>query len=386
MRTWIASAISGFLVLAPLASFGATLDLDAWKVTASDDGASRLNLSVEYTGSEEIAPAPAVLTVPIEAPVTDTVEATVVPIAVTPGDVLINEFVSDPVTGQPEWVELTNTTDHLITVDGWYLQEGSGKTTKLEGWIAPGGFLVIEGIGGSLNNGGDLIQLYTPDDEWIDGVAYGSWENATAPSTSDPLSVGRDDHRVFVEMSPTAGSGNAVIEMAPSNPAEPDPASLGSPLAGGGIELEEEDLTLSSTAESTSTNSTDTPSTTNYDVTQPTAAAVSAATTCPEESSSTGDEADAATVALATPLGDVRSHAIGTRLVTEGMVSVIPGILGKQFFYLAGSGIQVYLYSAEVPLLARGDRLRGEGEVCESGNETRMMMIDSSNITLLGPG
>ncbi len=382
MRTWIASAISGFLVLAPLTSFGATIDLDAWRVTASDDGASRLNLSVEYTGNEDIAPAPAVITVPIEAPVTDTVKAAIIPIDVAPSDVLINEFVSDPVTGQPEWVELTNTTDHLIALDDWYLQEGSGKITKLEGWIAPEGFLVIEGISGSLNNGGDLIQLYTPDDEWIDGVAYGEWENATAPVASDPLSVGRDRDRMFVEMNPTAGAQNIVVEAASVDVGEEPIEDVGT---GRDLSTPEIDKPVA-LFESTSTNSTDTPSSNTYDLSQPTAAAVGAPTTCPEEPSSAGSETDAAAVAIAAPLGDIRSHALGTRLVTEGIVSVIPGVLGKQFFYLAGSGIQVYLYSAEFPLLARGDRLRVEGELRESSGESRLKVDEAAHMTLLEHG
>lgn len=391
MRTWIASAISALLMLSPAVSFGATLDLDSWRVTASESDSSQLNLSVEYMGTEQIAPAPAstptstlapasttapaVLTIPIVVAPTDTVEATIVPIDISAGDVLINEFVSDPVTGQPEWVELYNTTDHVIPLDDWYLQEGSGKATKLEGWIAPNGYFVASGISGSLNNSGDLIQLYAPNDDWIDGVAYGDWYEASAPSAPDPMSVGRDDHRQFVEMSPTPGTQNRIaIESA-------DDVTATS-------------VTSASTAPST-TSTTSSPSCTggtcpsptisnnDYDVSQPTAAAVSQTTTCPEESASGTSATDTAPVARATTIGDVRSHTLGTRLVTDGLVSVIPGILGKQFFYLAGSGIQVYLYSAEFPLLSRGDRVRVEGELRESGGEARIKVDETADIAVL---
>ena len=76
----------------------------------------------------------------------------------------------------------------------------------------------------------------------------------------------------------------------------------------------------------------------------------------------------------------------GTRLVTDGWYRLCRGILGKQFFYLAGSGIQVYLYSAEFPLLSRGDRVRVEGELRESGGEARIKVSETADITVLDHG
>ncbi|MEA3463903.1 MAG: lamin tail domain-containing protein, partial [Patescibacteria group bacterium] len=114
------------------------------------------------------------------------------------GDIVINEFVSDPADGEVEWIELYNTTSKKIILTGWTIKEGSGAKTTLEGVLAGSGenkFFIIEKPKGNLNNKGDIIILRDGNETLIDQVAYGKWEDGNtgnnAPMTGDPYSVAR---------------------------------------------------------------------------------------------------------------------------------------------------------------------------------------------------
>ncbi|MCX7779094.1 MAG: lamin tail domain-containing protein [Patescibacteria group bacterium] len=114
---------------------------------------------------------------------------------VKPGDIAINEFVSDPVDGEEEWIELYNNTDKEIDLTNWQIEEGSGVRTTLSGTISSKSFFVVEKIKGYLNNSGDIIILRGANGRIIDQVVYGSWDDGNrednAPATKDPNSVAR---------------------------------------------------------------------------------------------------------------------------------------------------------------------------------------------------
>lgn len=111
------------------------------------------------------------------------------------GDVVFNEFVSDPSDGEDEWVELYNNTENNIDLKGWTISEGSGKETILSGNILPHKYFVVEKIKGSLNNDGDLIVLRDAENNLLDKVAYGNWDDGqvkdNAPVAKDPKSIAR---------------------------------------------------------------------------------------------------------------------------------------------------------------------------------------------------
>lgn len=112
------------------------------------------------------------------------------------GEVYINEFVADPVSGSNEWVELYTTSPTAINITDWSIEDGAGSKTKLTGTI--GGvnkFWIIEKPSGSLNNAGDTIILRNKTGTIINQVTYGDWDdgntNDNAPAGEDPLSVAR---------------------------------------------------------------------------------------------------------------------------------------------------------------------------------------------------
>ena len=85
-------------------------------------------------------------------------------------------------------------------------------------------------------------------------------------------------------------------------------------------------------------------------------------------------------------LAEVRSLEVGSQVTVEGVVSVEPGLLGTQVFYLDGSGVQIYCYSKDFPDLLVGDMIRVSGEISEAGGETRIKIKGSENIEMIMSG
>ncbi len=110
------------------------------------------------------------------------------------GDIVVNEFVSDPAEGE-EWIELYNKKSFDITLAGWTLEDGVGTTATLSGTIAAGGFQVVELSSSRLNNDGDIIKLKKSNGTIIDQVSYGAWDDGNksdnALRASDPNSTAR---------------------------------------------------------------------------------------------------------------------------------------------------------------------------------------------------
>ena len=140
------------------------------------------------------------------------------------GDLLINEFLSDPVEGKNEWVEIYNPTGATIELENWYLSDGSGSKTFLSNGFKSGEkFFLIEKPKGALNNSGDEINLFSADGNLIDRIVYGDWGSSTPQNAPAPLKgfslARREDgfkngyfNEVFLPTSaPTAGFTNKIV-------------------------------------------------------------------------------------------------------------------------------------------------------------------------------
>lgn len=150
----------------------------------------------------QTAPQPQNTTSPIEnivvsTPNSTTYQPTPPPTLPQPGEVIINELVSDPTDGGEEWVELYNRTSRVIDLASWTIEDGSGAKTDLSGSLGADDssrFMVIKSPKGILNNDGELIKLLYKD-LVIDQVSYGSWDDGNisnnAPAAHDPQSLGR---------------------------------------------------------------------------------------------------------------------------------------------------------------------------------------------------
>ncbi|MCY3558909.1 MAG: lamin tail domain-containing protein [Chloroflexi bacterium] len=134
--------------------------------------------------------------------------------------VQITEILPAPQSGQPEWIELLNVSDHPIDLSGWSIGDLGGRT-ELSGVVPPGGrlviatqvfesdgaILVVERIGNGLNNDADTIFMYAPDGREVDRVTYGMDE---LPAPGSGLSLALDPARWVVTARPSPGSDDVV--------------------------------------------------------------------------------------------------------------------------------------------------------------------------------
>ncbi len=141
----------------------------------------------------------------------------------SPGQIVINEFVSIPDDEEEEWIELFNKTNSLINLNGWIIEEGSKSVTNLDGEIIAHGFAVINKPKGYLNNKGDILILKDPSGKIIDQITYGDWNDGNlrdnAPRALDSNSLARakdgldsdndfNDFRITTSI--TKGSSNII--------------------------------------------------------------------------------------------------------------------------------------------------------------------------------
>ncbi len=344
------------LLLLPYGANAALIQTDNFDVTVQENQLMKLDFAIEYTGSTSSASednsteASTNIVETVSASSTGSTATTIIATG-SKGDVIINEFVSDPVSGEDEWVELFNTSAEPISIEGWYLQEGSEKQTSLEGVVAPNEYKVIFKPKGSLNNGGDLIQLYDNHGVLMDDVVYGSFEasaSSVAPAVSDPDSVGLTPNG-WSAMTPSPGGVNIIPES----------------------EVSTASYETSTNADSDS--QTNTESSSNESTTE---------TTEPDDQQEAAPDKSVAVPFV--KLSNITSLDLGSEVTTEGVVSAIPGVLGKQLFYIAGSGIQVYLHSAEFPALDLGMRVRLQGVLSQAYGERRLKLTSPDAITKLG--
>ena len=171
------------------------------------------------------------------------------------GTLLINEFVSDPIKGEKEWVEIVNPNNTVISLDDWEISESSGRKSALPNTtLRYNQVAVAEFSSGALNNDTDTITLLDPNGEIIDQIVYGT---NSVPAANDPNSMAKDESGKFVvTTTPTKNSFNTIIPLAEETAAsngENDSASDG----------QEDAITVNGDADSTaaaetSSNSTST--------------------------------------------------------------------------------------------------------------------------------
>ncbi len=85
-------------------------------------------------------------------------------------------------------------------------------------------------------------------------------------------------------------------------------------------------------------------------------------------------------------LSEIKNLELGTMIKTSGVVSVLPDVFGSQYFYLAGSGVQIYMYKKDFPEFVRGDILEIVGEVSESRGERRIKTKTQEDIVVMAGG
>lgn len=126
------------------------------------------------------------------------------------GDLLINEIMSNPASGE-EWVEVYNPYDNVIPLDGWKLTEAGGTSMALSGLIGEESFVTAE-FKNKLNNDGDTVMLSDPSGVVIDEIQFG--ENGEAEAPGKGYSLARTQNGEFVvTTTPTPREVNQIKEV-----------------------------------------------------------------------------------------------------------------------------------------------------------------------------
>jgi len=113
-------------------------------------------------------------------------------------DIVINEFVSDPSTGEVEWIELFNNTGDSIDLTNWTIEDNTESLKSLEGLTLESySWLVLnqrQDFSFFLNNTGDIIKLKY-NDTIIDQISYGDFDDGDASDNAPEPSKGQSSAR-----------------------------------------------------------------------------------------------------------------------------------------------------------------------------------------------
>lgn len=237
--------------------------------------------------------------------------------------VYISEFLPNPdgPDGENEWIELYNSENREIRLDGWSLDDGEGGSrpfTLDEFVLEPGGFLLLERQDSkiALNNASDHVRLLRPDGSIADQVFYeGSPEGA---------SFARNNTGHFEWTSAVSpGAENVFVPV------------------------------LSSLASKK----------------------VSAA----KRSKNSSKEYQKLSLQKAMQLEK------GDLVEVSGVVSVLPGFFSKKVFFIQDEdfGVQIYVSKGDVPEVAIGDRVTLRGKVSVAQDEKRILLSSADDISII---
>lgn len=141
------------------------------------------------------------------------------------GNIIINEFLSDPNGGDKEWLELYNKSTSTINLTGWTFSDNAATTTisGIIGTTTENKYFLIEFNSGRLNNAGDIITVRDGAGKLIDRVAYGNYndgdlsDNAPYPGkgyasarTVDGRDSGNNKSDFAETITPTKGDTNLI--------------------------------------------------------------------------------------------------------------------------------------------------------------------------------
>lgn len=215
---------------------------------------------------------------------------------------IFNEIFPTPEKGEEEWLEIKNICQQKINLKNWLIKDAAEKDFKFSQdiWLEPGAlFLIKKSVSRiSLNNDQESLQLFSPNEELIDELEYG-----TAP-TGQAYARGLNDKWFWTE-SPTPDKENSIhFETTFSSPV-----------------FLSDDFSLSGA---------------NKEV-------------------------------------ETENFEIGQKRNLQGVVSVLPGIIGSQYFYLSGSSsLQIYNQKKDFPVLQIGDLIEVSGEISRINREWRL--------------
>lgn len=389
-------------------------------------------------------------------------------------EIQLSEVYPAPASDEEEFIELRNTDSVDVDLSGWSIADASGKKYTIASddftstTINNGEYFVIPQSTSKiyLNNDGDTVYLYQPDDTLLDETTYedaesaqswsqtnGLWDWSTeVTEATENISVSVTNEEDSEEDSKDNTENNssssadaehyetsdavALSEMIP-NPAGVDSTDEWIEIVNTGsttihlegwqltdttsyytigdisiapeeyivFEVGDTGISLNNSGDTvylidpynTIINGTEYTSSTegfawaNFEggwqwTEELTPGEVNIASESTSDSDNEGDDNNSDENDLdVLSISYYRSLEDGQSATIEGVVTVLPGTFGSQYFYIQDdeAGIQVYSYSKDFPDLSIGDRVRVTGEKSTTRNETRIKSSSVEDFTVL---
>ena len=134
------------------------------------------------------------------------------PPVVNPGELQLNEIYPYPESKAPEWIELYNSTNHVLDLTDISLEDESGQTYRLSGLLESQKYLLINDFSFALNNSGDTITLKNSLDTVLEQFSYGT---ITFPAPERKQSYAKLNNQWELFLHATPGETNQIINSPP---------------------------------------------------------------------------------------------------------------------------------------------------------------------------
>lgn len=127
----------------------------------------------------------------------------------------MSEVFAAPVGGQSEWIEIYNYGNEELDLTNWYFQDNRGKHILGNIVVQPGEYRVVDNLKISLNNAGELIQLFNAQHQEID-----RWQQPEVANSESAIRLFENTRHapaVIISMSSSAGRENELVKTAESS-------------------------------------------------------------------------------------------------------------------------------------------------------------------------
>lgn len=353
-------------------------------------------------------------------------------------NIILSEIYPDPNEGEEEFIELKNTGEQAVDLNGWQIQDASDKKYTIDEATKIEKYLVITNSV-SLNNDGDTIKLIQPDGNVLDKVTYEKTEKGKSYywkkdkwQWSDAPTPGEDNKEQAVEKN--SYSNKLIITELLPDPDGSDSTDEFIEIFNNGSEkidllnwslsdnsrtyawsesfalnpnqyqsfyITETKISLNNSGETITLKNPDGETVSEIIYEQARMGfsyCLDAADNWAWSNNSTPGEINVIAMPvegeekiesedeyLILSISEAQEQEKGTKIQIEGIVSVLPGVLGAQYFYVQDdeAGIQVYSSKKDFTEFKIGDVLRVKGEASEAYGEKKINIQSQSDIEII---
>lgn len=337
------------------------------------------------------------------------------------GQIIINELLPNPKGSdtENEFIELKNIGTEQVNLQDWIIADASNRYKIKEGMVKPGGFIVYKRSTTNIalnNSGEETVKLSNPAGELIDSVKY------SGPAGEDESYAKKSDGIYLWTIKLTPGAENIFVDknLAPVvSVGYMKEAEVGETAifdASDTYDPESDSLQFTWTTGSEERNGPvvdfvferagnrvveltvdDGHGNREFKKLNVTVVRTEASDEADAEVKIDGSVAAAPAVkksgksyqpVVVTTLEKIGGMAIGDKVRVSGVVAVLPGVFGSQYFYIvdqtSGAGVQVYSNKKDFPNLKIGNKVEVTGELSQAYGEWRVKTKEKKDIKISG--